>query len=64
MTENEQNILNDPSISVWLKQQIQASYERDILDVLNDLEQLQCIMTERLEALLSENARPSEIKGA
>ena len=33
---NEQEILDDPAISFWLKEQIKASKNRDIVDTIND----------------------------
>lgn len=50
MTESE--ILNDPATSYWLKEQINAASNRDIVDVLDDAELLVAVLKKRLEKQL------------
>ncbi|EGQ7973450.1 hypothetical protein I7Z51_002372 [Vibrio parahaemolyticus] len=47
----EQEVMNDPSTSYWLREQIEKSKERDILDVLDDTESLVLILKARLNAM-------------
>ena len=47
-TPTEQELLNDPSISYWLKGQIQSSKSRDCLDALLDAEILVEVLKERV----------------
>lgn len=47
----EQEVMNDPSTSYWLREQIEKSKERDILDLLNDTESLVLILKARLKAM-------------
>lgn len=47
----EEQIINDPAASFWLKEQIKDSSNRDILDVLNDVDILRSILTLRHEAI-------------
>ena len=47
-TPTEQELLNDPSISYWLKGQVQASQSRDCLDALLDAELLVEVLKERV----------------
>lgn len=47
----EEQIINDPAASYWLKQQIKESSNRDILDVLNDVDILRSILSLRHEAI-------------
>ena len=49
---NESALLNDPSVSYWLKEQIRASKERDILDALCDAELLVAVLAEREKLML------------
>lgn len=42
-------LLNDDSISFWLKKQLVELEQRDPLDVLNDLELLICYTEKRVE---------------
>lgn len=48
----EETIINDPAASFWLKEQIKESANRDILDVLNDVDILRSILTIRHEAII------------
>lgn len=50
---NEQDILNDPAISNWLKEQIVASKDRDVVDAINDVSILLKVLHERFEACRS-----------
>jgi len=47
-TPTEQELLNDPSISYWLKGQVQSSKSRDCLDALLDAEILVEVLKERV----------------
>ena len=47
---DEQQILNDPSTSFWLKEAIQKSDARDPIDVLNDLDVLYTLTEQRIGA--------------
>lgn len=47
----EEQIISDPAASYWLKQQIKESSNRDILDVLNDIDILRSILSLRHEAI-------------
>ena len=58
---NEQEILNNPTISYWLKEQIIISEKRDVLDAINDAELLLKILNERFEALANQRAVVSHI---
>ncbi|USD62195.1 hypothetical protein J4N45_10180 [Vibrio sp. SCSIO 43140] len=49
----ELTLLNDPSTSNWLKQQLQESKNRDPLDALNDAEILVSVLTANLEKYLN-----------
>ena len=51
MSKAESEILNDPSTSFWLKEQIVNSSNRDILDVLSDVEALKSVVEERARAM-------------
>lgn len=42
MTEND--LIADPSISYWLKEQLKNSAERDLLDAINDAEMLLSVL--------------------
>lgn len=46
-TENE--ILNDPAMSYWLKDAIKKAEQRDICDALNDAEFLVGYLRQKLE---------------
>lgn len=45
------DVLNDPTISDWLKWALRSALERDPVDVTNDVEILHLILVQRLEAL-------------
>ena len=47
----EKQIISDPAASFWLKEQIKESSNRDILDVLNDVDILRSILALRHEAI-------------
>lgn len=47
-------VMHDPTASSFLKQCIQESLNRDCVDVVNDLEWLNSIFTDRLNAILKE----------
>ena len=48
-TENE--ILNDPAMSYWLKDAIKKSEQRDIVDALNDAEFLVGYLRQKLDII-------------
>lgn len=57
MTESE--ILDDPATSYWLKEQINAASNRDIIDFLADAESLVVVLKTRLEKQLGKvNSTP------
>jgi len=43
----EQAVLDDPATSDWLKQQIKASHERDIVDAIADAKMLTRLLKRR-----------------
>jgi hypothetical protein len=43
-----EEVLSDPAASIWLKQALSASLERDPVDALNDVLALAGILEERL----------------
>ncbi|MGK2231132.1 MAG: hypothetical protein ACI92O_000290 [Colwellia sp.] len=45
----ETTLINDPSTSYWLKQQLQITMTRDPLDGLNDAELLVMVLKFRLD---------------
>lgn len=47
----EEELMLDPSISIWLKQQITFLKKRDPLDAMNDLEILLSLTNARLMTL-------------
>ena len=47
----EQEVLNDPHTSDWLRNALRSALERDPVDVANDAEYLRNILTQRLERL-------------
>ncbi|MFD3435237.1 hypothetical protein [Alteromonas macleodii] len=47
---DEQQIVNDPSTSFWLKEAIQKNVARDPIDVLNDLDVLYKLTEQRIVA--------------
>jgi len=47
----EKLIFNDPATSYWLKEQLEATKKRDIVDALGDAEMLVEILQGRLERL-------------
>lgn len=51
MIEEEQEILRSPECSRWLKEQLQATQERDVLDALCDAEVLVSCLKRRFELL-------------
>jgi hypothetical protein len=53
------DVLNDPTISDWLKWALRSALNRDPLDVTNDVEILHLILVQRLEALGLVNYSPN-----
>lgn len=47
----EHRLKSDPSVSNWLKEQLQSTRERDIVDALNDVETLHNILQLRLTSI-------------
>jgi len=60
MTESE--ILNDPATSYWLKEQISAASNRDIVDFLADAELLVVVLKTRLEKHLACCEKPAHLQ--
>jgi hypothetical protein len=50
------DVLNDPTISDWLKWALRSALNRDPLDVTNDAEMLFLILSQRLGELFAEHA--------
>jgi len=44
---SEEDVLNDPAISFWLKEQIKKTKNRDVLDSLRDAELLVSLLEQR-----------------
>lgn len=51
-------VLNDPTISHWLKSALGSALNRDPLDVANDAEILFLILSQRLGELFAEHTPP------
>jgi hypothetical protein len=52
------DVLNDPTISDWLKWALRSALNRDPLDVTNDAELLFFILSTRLGELFAEHTPP------
>ncbi|MEY8200463.1 MAG: hypothetical protein RPS47_14600 [Colwellia sp.] len=52
MSDFENNIASDPSVSFWLKEQIEVTKTRDLLDALNDVEVLKSVLDARISEAL------------
>lgn len=61
LNDNEQEILADPSASLWLKEQLRNSHERDIADMLNDIDALKGCLERRFCQQLFPDRFNSEI---
>ena len=55
------DVLNDPTISSWLKSALGSALNRDLLDATNDAEMLFFILSRRLGELFA-NYEPSELQ--
>ena len=53
-----EEVLNDPTISNWLKSALGSALNRDLLDATNDAEMLFLILSQRLGELFAEHAPP------
>ncbi len=53
----ENELLIDPCISYWLKEQIRESSNRDILDVIKDVELFHNILNLRIQAMKAINEK-------
>lgn len=47
----EQELQDDPSASFWLKEQLEVTKGRDIVDAITDAELLVLVLKSRLESL-------------
>lgn len=47
----EQELQDDPSASFWLKEQLEVTKGRDIVDTITDAELLVLVLKSRLESL-------------
>ena len=56
LSNEEKMLLNDPSISYWLKNQIKRINERDVLDALNDTQILIDLLNSRFRSTTSTNS--------
>ena len=54
-------VLNDPTISHWLKSALSSALNRDLLDATNDAEMLFFILSRRLGELFA-NYEPPELQ--
>ena len=57
------DVLNDPTISNWLKLALRSALNRDPLDATNDSEMLFLILSQRLGELFA-NSKPSELQNS
>lgn len=48
----ERTLASDPTTTLWLKQQLSNSSQRDPIDALNDAESLVSVLRERVEMLM------------
>ena len=55
------DVLNDPTISNWLKSSLTSALNRDLLDATNDAEMLFFILSRRLGELFA-NYEPPELQ--
>ncbi len=55
------DVLNDPTISNWLKSALSSALNRDLLDATNDAEMLFLILSRRLGELFA-NYEPPELQ--
>ena len=55
------DVLNDPTISHWLKSALNSALNRDLLDATNDAEMLFFILSRRLGELFA-NYEPLELQ--
>lgn len=55
------DVLNDPTISHWLKSALSGALNRDLLDATNDAEILFLILSQRLGELFA-NYQPPELQ--
>lgn len=51
-----EEVLNDPTISNWLKSALGSALNRDPLDVTNDAEILFLVLSQRLNTFFHENS--------
>ena len=56
----ELELIEDPSVSFWLKEQISKIGERDILDSLTDAEALVSLLNDRLQGAFDLDRLSSE----
>jgi UDP-3-O-acyl-N-acetylglucosamine deacetylase len=61
MLNDENDIMNDPACSHWLKRQLQETKERDILDALADVEILSDVLKKRFEAMTGGHGSASHV---
>ncbi|MGO3785913.1 MAG: hypothetical protein ACTJIB_12745 [Pseudoalteromonas prydzensis] len=60
--DNEQQLLEDASVSDWLKKQIHSSHDRDCIDALDDAKQLVEVLEARVNAIEALNVVMRDIK--
>ena len=60
--DNEQQLLEDASVSDWLKKQILSTHERDCIDALDDAKLLVEVVEARLNAVEALNSVMNGIK--
>ena len=52
MTYETRKLLDDPSVSYWLKSAVQKLMDRDICDAMRDVEILRDVMTRECKAIM------------
>ncbi|EGR0592913.1 TPA: hypothetical protein AB5C39_003383 [Vibrio mimicus] len=58
----EQTLLSDPSTSNWLKEQLDLTKKRDLVDALNDAEVLVTVLESRLKTV-TQHQQDKQSKG-
>ncbi|EKF9121552.1 hypothetical protein O1B25_003420 [Vibrio cholerae] len=58
----EHTLLSDPSTSNWLKEQLDLTKKRDLVDALNDAEVLVTVLESRLK-IVTQHQQDKQSKG-
>jgi hypothetical protein len=59
MSKEEEALINDPSISFWLKQACLESRGRDVLDAINDARLLLAVLEQRWKTIIPPEQKES-----